>query len=195
MSISSLTNAALARRPDFGAKAEPPENLRELAAAAAPPPVRTRKAGVEPRPANGSSAQPASDALQVIASYIPTEIITLYVAVSAALPAITDPDSVRPSHWITLGVFLFATPLVVWIAFAVKVVGASKPMPITYSEWPKWEMIAATVAFAAWAIGLPASPFIEFPWYSKGIAGVAVLVTSTALGLVSPLFQRPLAAR
>ncbi len=62
-----------------------------------------------------------------------------------------------------------------------------------FSQWPVWEMMAATLAYAAWAFALPSTPFTQFTWYSPGLAGALVPVVSTVLGSVAPLFQRQLA--
>ncbi len=198
MSISSMTNAALARREDFGTKTAAPKGFLEIARATAPQSTLTTPAGggQAEEPGHG---QPATDAMHVIATYIPTEIITLYVAVIGVLgpPAADATSTARHAHlvsqWTAFGIFLAVTPLVVWIVFATKVTNAGKALPIAWAQWPKWEMTAATIAFAAWAFGLPQSPFAQSgDWYSPGLAGLAVLLTSSVLGLISPLFQQKL---
>jgi hypothetical protein len=69
---------------------------------------------------------------------------------------------------------------------------AGKATP-TWSDTPLWEMIASTIAFAAWASALPGSPFRAFgSVYNAAVAGFVVIFTSAALGLISPLFQNPL---
>ncbi len=45
-------------------------------------------------------------------------------------------------------VFLVLTLIVVWLVYAGKVVSANEPMPLPPRRWPKWEMFAATVAYA-----------------------------------------------
>jgi TctA family transporter len=78
--------------------------------------------------------------MNVLFGYIPTEVLTLYVAILAAIgSAKPKPGSVSPAFWITFWVFLAL-----------------------------------------------------YSWYSTGLAGVAVLVASTVLGLLAPFFQRPL---
>jgi hypothetical protein len=74
--------------------------------------------------------------------------------------------------------------------YATKLIAAAKPMPAGYDTWPVWEMIAATVAFFAWAFGMPQSPFRALPWYSAPLAAFAILFASVVLGLIGPLFQR-----
>jgi hypothetical protein len=140
----------------------------------------------------------------VLFGYIPTEVVTLYVAVAAALQPPSPADGVaaavaasavaasQRSLWIAFWCFFVATPLVVWVVYASKLTAAKKPLPSTYDAWPVWEMLAALIAFCAWAFALPNTPFREFPWYSPALASIAVLLGSTVLGLLAPLFQRPL---
>jgi hypothetical protein len=213
MSINSLANAAAARRTDIGSD-EPPQNRSEIAAAAATPPENT--------PATKQQASGVSTALNVVFGYIPTEVVTLYVAVAAALqPAAaagtdtvgagaaggsavgagaaaagagaTAVASASPAAlWIAFWCFFVATPLTVWVVYASKLKAAGKPLPVSYATWPLWEMIAALIAFCAWAFALPNTPFRDYPWYSPALASISVLLASTLLGLLAPLFQRPL---
>ena len=136
-------------------------------------------------------------ALQTVTNYIPTEVLTLYIAFVGAL----GPTIVQNGHvvgrWSVFWCFLAATPAVVWLAFAAKLAALGKPLPISPRYWPIWEMFAATVAFLAWAFGLPQTPFAEFQgkWYSPQLAALLVPVVSVALGLIAPVAQRPLAAQ
>lgn len=177
MSISSMTNVAMSRRPDFGPKKGPPVSFTEVAAAAKAPPA----AGAPP-PTTGGGGTNISDALQVITTYVPTEVLTLYVALLAA----THPS------WTLFWVFVVATPLVVWTVFAGKLRNAGQSLPVAPASWPMWEMVAATIAYVVWAFTLPNSPFTGYAWYSSGVAAVAVLVASTVLGLLTPVVARPL---
>lgn len=191
MSISSMTNAAAARRSDVGVPNATPKSLSEIAAAATTPPEAASPAKEE--------ANTFNTALNVLFGYIPTEVVTLYVAVVAALqPAvIPGPGTATPSShalWLTFGCFLVATPVAVWVVYASKLKAAGKPLPVQWAAMPVWEMFAATLAFDAWAFALPNSPFRDFTWFSPALASIAVLVMSTALGMLAPLFQRPLAS-
>lgn len=183
MSISSMTNVAFTRRADV--------NVPRVAPANAAPQTLNQ---LELATADNVNSQSAvTTALKVIVSYIPTEVLTLYVAV---LAAIQDPN--RKSYnslWAAFYFFLIATPLVVWLVYAAKVRAAGKPLPLAPRTWPLWEMFAATVAYAAWAFALPESPFKYYEnWYTPALAGVIVLIISTLLGLLAPLFQRPIPA-
>jgi hypothetical protein len=187
MSINALANAAAARRPDFFPLDKVPDGLREIAKAAATSPTAEPQApsGAESR---GTSTQ-IDTALHVLFGYIPTEVLTLYVAV---LAAVQRPNEVTSADWIAFWSFLVATPIVVWLVYGAKVKAANKTLPLAVGAWPLWEMLAATVAYCAWAFALPNTPFSEFSWYSSGLSGVAVLVASTCLGLLGPFFQSTL---
>jgi hypothetical protein len=197
MSINSLTNAALARRTDEPPIGGVPKGLGGIAKASA----------ASPATASAESASGIDTALNVLIGYIPTEVLTLYVAVLAAIhpastseataglaavesPAIT---AITPGEWSTFYLFLVLTPVVVWLVFAAKLKAEQKPLPIPLATWPVWEMFAATLAYCAWAFALP-SPFADSGMYPPGLAAIGVLVVSTILGLLAPLFQRPLSA-
>jgi hypothetical protein len=172
MSVNSMTNAAVARRADFQPLNDVPKTRGDVARAAGGAAI--------------ADTNPVNTALQTVVMYLPTEVLTLYVAVLAA----TEPSS----RWTSFLAFLVSTPLIVWMVFAAKVKSENRPLPILPTTWPVWEMLAGTIAFVAWAFALPTTPFSTLAWYSPGLAGVAVTIASTLLGLLAPLFQRPLRA-
>ena len=187
MSINSLANAAAARRPDTVPLGRTPQNLDEIAKASSTPPSTTETLPKDQQPVAGKGN--IETALNVLFGYIPTEIITLYVAVLAAVGL---EGKVTQTEWTSFWVFILATPVVVWLVYGAKIKNADLPLPLSFGEWPVWEMFAATVAFSAWAFALPQSPFAEFSWYSAALSGVVVLITSALLGLLAPFFQRKL---
>lgn len=189
MSINSLANAAAARRPDIAPFNVVPRGLDEIAKAAVTTPTAAPVPAPAPGGVNPQNAAPIDTAFNVLFGYVPTEVLTLYVAV---LATIHQPNKITSAMWITFWCFLFATPIVVWLVYGAKLKAVQKPLPLTYGEWPIWEMFAATVAYCAWVFALPNSPFLGYPWYSSALSGVVVLVTSTALGLIAPFFQRAL---
>ena len=192
MSINMLANAAAARRPDMVPLGIVPRGLGEIAQAANTTPTSIAPPAAPGQPPGASSGQgPAQmdTAFHVLFGYIPTEILTLYVAV---LASINQPDQFTNAEWITFWLFLAATPVVVWLVYGAKVKAAQKSLPLAPGTWPVWEMVAATAAYCAWALALPNTPFTDFFWYSSALSGVIVLVTSTFLGLLAPFFQRPL---
>lgn len=186
MSINSLTNAAAARRPDTFPFNDVPKNVGEIADAANRPPTAAAPTNIG---AIANQKNAVETALNVLFGYIPTEIITLYVTVVGAIQ--TGPIPTQ-GEWNAFICFVLATPLVVWLVYGAKLQSANKPLPLSYSAWPIWEMTAATLAFVAWSFALPRSPFSAYAWYSAALSGVVVLIVSTCLGLVAPFFQRPL---
>jgi hypothetical protein len=185
--MSSMANMALSRRSDYVAAGTSPKGLERIVKALASTPelVASPLAGAAaPQSAGATSTNAVSNAINVIAAYIPTEILTVYVAVLAALR--------HPSQASTPDVFyafLAATPVVVWLIFAAKVKGAGKTLPCLPAQWPIWEMVAASISFIAWALTLSDNPFANSSWYSSSLSGIVVLIVSTLLGLLAPLFQ------
>jgi hypothetical protein len=202
MSINALTNAAVARRLDFQPEGTVPTSLAEIASAAvaAPVPVAVPSAmppaaGAPTAVATSAAASGPNTALQTLTTYIPTEVLTLYVSAIASLGPLTIKIGARDlqvGRWLPFWCFFAATPLIVWLAFASKIKAAGRSIPLRPSKWPLWEMTAATIAYAAWTFALPATPFAQESWYSSGLASFLILVVSAGLGIVAPLMQRQL---
>lgn len=194
MSINAIANAATARHVQTMPKGAAPKTLRQIAAAFSRSPSVDVPLAAEPSSTEAQTSMETT--MNVLFGYIPTEIITLYVAVIAALntPAAAAATSSPPSGWITFWIFILATPLVTWLVYGAKLKNLDLPTPLKFSAWPLWEMCAATAAFAAWAFALPNSPFGHFDWYSSALSGLVVLIASTVLGLLAPFSQRTLAS-
>ena len=168
MSINSMTDSAMKRR---------------AAAAGAPPAPAPAGVAVAAAPA-------AMTPVAAVVTYIPTEILVVYVAAVAAL---TIPGAAGPTPgaaWLAFAAFLIATPIVVWLTYAAKVRNQAGTLPVDPKSWPRWEMAVGTIAFVAWAFALPQTPFGSFHWYTPAVAGLAVLLVSTAIGLLAPLVAK-----
>ena len=201
MSINALTNAAVARRPDFQPADTVPATLTEIANAAVSTPIPVAIPSVTlpatvAAPVIAAASGP-NTALQTLTTYIPTEVLTLYVSAIAALGPLTitvGAHNLQVGRWLPFWCFLGATPLAVWIAFASKIRAAGRALPLSPSKWPLWEMAAATAAYVAWTFALPATPFAQESWYSSGLASFLILVVSAGLGMIAPLMQSQLAS-
>ncbi len=102
MSIASMANVAYVRRNDV--------STPEVGKGSAP----TTAGEIESATSGTVESQSAATtALKVIATYIPTEILTLYIAVIGALDG-PNGTSER-SLWIAFFFFLGLTPLIVWL--------------------------------------------------------------------------------
>jgi hypothetical protein len=202
MSISSMTNIAFVRRAATSAafaSITPHEQSLTAEAGAQTAPAGQSKPGPSMATLEQATAAPSASQssgtvlLKAVATYIPSEILTLYVAVVAVLAPVKDPTHIPDSAWATFAIFLILTPVVVWLTFATKIKNAGGALPISPHTWPMWEMSAATIAYFAWAFALPASPFIAFQdVYSPSLAGLLVTCVTAALGLLGPVMSKPL---
>jgi hypothetical protein len=177
MSINAMTNVALARRTDVAPLDDVPHGTRGIADAAS---------------GAATPQSPVTAALAVIVTYLPTEVLTLYVAVLAAIQTPAEPSP--RGMWVTFWIFLVATPLVVWLVYAAKVRSDNKPLPLAPAQWPLWEMIAAPLSYMAWALSLPGAPFLAYVGLPTTLGAVIVLVTATLLALLAPIFQHSIKA-
>lgn len=176
MSIASMTSSAYDRRTDVEDAPGPRRSLRQAAASK------------NEKPETQSSL---SDTLSTLATYIPTEVVGLYLAALAVTAvAAGQPRAVDPA-FLFWG-FLIAVPIITWLVFAGRVVTAGKRAPYDLRKWPKWEMLAGTLAFSVWALATPGNPFEGASWYNGGLVGLAVILVSGALGLIAPIVRGPL---
>jgi hypothetical protein len=195
MSVGSMANVAVARRDD---------DLGSKDAAGDPSPPTTVEEVAEAAGGQRATANAATSTLTSIATYIPTEVIGLYLAALAAVRAGVNPQRVSAATAEDIGtlnmpsdgevtvaiLFTVCTPLIVWLVYAAKVRAGGGAPPLSPRIWPRWEMFAATVGFVAWSFSLPDSPFARFSWYNVAWATFVVLAVSTGLGLIGPVFAR-----
>lgn len=160
MSISSLVSRRVAR-----------EELEAVEEKAIPPPK--------------AAAPSLSDAIAVVVSYIPTEIVGFYTVV---LGVLTERGVTLTLT--TMVAFLVATPPVVWLVYAVKERESGRPIPWRPSTWPLWEMISATVAFAVWSAALPRSALEDVHGFEQDYAALALIGVSLLLPLIGRLAKK-----
>lgn len=141
----------------------------------------------EPR-APKESPNAVSEAARTIVAYIPTEIVTLYVAAGAAVDVPNSPPA--GGQWLLFWVTLLMTPALVWTGFALASKNAGHSLPAKPQKWPVPEMIIAAVAFVLWAFTLPKSPFSQFSWFRPAMGTAALLIGTTIIGVVASLIRR-----
>jgi hypothetical protein len=174
MSVSSMADMAFARRKDVGRADEGLPNLDRVA----------EEKGQKPE-----TATTVSSAVSAIAAYIPTEVLTVYIAILATFGvSIKSGGGATTTPLALYVIFLVLAPLVVWGLYAARARQAGRPLPASLAAWPKWEMLAATVAYAVWAAAMPASPLGVFGWFNQAAAGVVALIVSMLLGVFAPVF-------
>jgi hypothetical protein len=165
MSVNSLTDGALDRSGEFEAAA--------------------RREGNEPEQAVQNNS--VSNTLSSLAKYIPTEVVTLYIAALSASTALqAEWAFITPArlYWF----FVIFTPLFALLTYVGKRKAADVNLsvwPSSAREWPWWSMFAPMVAFMAWALAVPNNGILE-----NGIIGAFLaLFVSVILTALEPLFN------
>lgn len=129
-----------------------------------------------------------SAAFEALARYIPTEVVTLYIAAASAMAALKEAlPGVNENN--TYWFFVIVTPVVFLVVYVGKRLANQQPALPPLGQWPWWKLVAATVAFAVWALAVPTTPYLT------GAAGGAVAAffatfVSVLLSLLAPIFER-----
>jgi hypothetical protein len=126
--------------------------------------------------------------LNLLVKYIPTEVITLYVATLSAAPALQDViPNLRTSdiYW----AFTIVTPLLLFLVYVNKrATSGLTPIP-TRSEWPWWKLFASMIAFMVWALAVPGNPYVSGETAAV-VAALGAVFISMILNLLEPVFER-----
>jgi hypothetical protein len=176
MSLNALSSQELVRR-GIGPQAR---RTRSMSGDTdSPPPV-----------GSGGDDNRVTTALNALVGYIPTEIVTLYVAALSARTALQATFGVVDAA-VILWFFVGLTPVLLLLIYLSKVAasGANLPGP---AKWPWWKMAAATIAFFVWALAVPGNPYLQES--ASAVAGLGAMVTSTLLSALTPIFEGPVAA-
>jgi len=173
MSVYDMATQARAQSPSEGAAPAP---------ASEPEPSPPALDGL----VLGGAAPALGKALDSIGTYIPTEVMATYLAVVAVIPS-------GPEHkyqWVMFWVFLAATPVVVWLGVSAAHPGAGLSLPVTkLAEWPWLSMIAASVAFAVFAVAVPGSVVSTLSWYEAWMSTVVIIVSAFVLSQANRISQ------
>lgn len=130
-------------------------------------------------------AQPASASsgpLTQLVKYIPTETISLYVAIQAALGDVAVPkegkisDANFTSRWIWVWVMLAATiVLTTGLSYrSQKNVNGAERFRIPY-----FDVLAAGAAFVVWALSLPNTPLRDISGYNYSAWNSVIILAGT----------------
>lgn len=131
----------------------------------------------------------ASDAINKLVGYIPTETTTLYVAASsvqAALNEIWPKLGQATFYWL----FTVLTPLALLAVYAGKRASVGQAAFPPVAKWPWWRMIAATIAFLVWALAVPGHPAIGDSAVKKVVAAFGAILVSAILSLLEPIVKQ-----
>lgn len=149
--------------------------------------MRARAAAGGASPLGGTAAQ-QEDRLAALTKFIPTETITMFVAVIAGMDAIAKlKGSPVVSPWVIYAAFALLTPLIVY-ALARKAWTAEldaqgvQPAPPRFQP-PAFRMLAASAAYLVWALAIPG--MVGDP-VGQILAGIGAVVVPTLLSIFEP---------
>lgn len=117
----------------------------------------------------------STNVINQITRWIPTETITVYVALLALVAPLSAHSPSYTSRWVLFAIITVATPIVVIL------LNMAKTQSGEVFKLPFFEMIIATIAFAAWAFALPETPLGSIPGY--GIQWNTAILTVTTVGV------------
>jgi hypothetical protein len=150
----------------------------------------------EPAPRVGPSlasgpSEKTEDFLTQLLRYTPTEWVGIYLAAVALLPLPDEGIALCESsftwRWVLFGIFTGLAPFAVWAVAAVQARAAGIKATV-----PWFEMIVGTIAFAAWAIALPLSPFYDFCDWNGWMGALVAVIVLAVIGLVAKLTGKAL---
>jgi hypothetical protein len=137
----------------------------------------------------GTGKEDVQNALSALIEYLPSETITLYLAVASALTTLqrffVDLTAVHV-YWTFAGL----TPLLYLVIYASQRQAAGESRFPRVRAWPWWPMTAATVAFLAWALSGPNRPYFTGEG-GDAVVGLAAIVVSALLGVLARFFVKP----
>lgn len=133
---------------------------------------------------------PVKDGFDSLIRYIPTETVTIFVALCGALQAI----EVASRGAVSLAAIYWggavATPIVLFVISYGRHRSSGGSVPLQRHPWP---YVAATIAFMVWALSVPGvvSMITEAPseraaWSS--VAALGAIVVSLTLSMLEPVF-------
>lgn len=134
----------------------------------------------------------ATNVLDSLVKYIPTESITLYVAASSAMDGLKSQFNFineERTYWF----FGLLTPILFLLIYVGKRRSANiRPLfPRELKALPWWKLIASTIAFLAWALAIPNAPYLHTPNNVAGgaVAAFLAIFISTFLSVLEPIFE------
>jgi hypothetical protein len=126
----------------------------------------------------------AGSVLTQLVKYVPTETISVYLAVQAALGTVTAPagrsgcQASFTARWVWLIVLAVATVLLT-IGLAYR--SQKQVAPDARFKVPLVEPTAAVAAFLVWALALPTTPLTDICGYDATAWGPVLLLAGTTI--------------
>ena len=121
----------------------------------------------------------STNLINQLTRWIPTETITVYVAMLALVAPLAAHSPSFTSRWVLFWAVVAANPVVVvLLAMAKTKAGDAFKVPV-------FEMIIAPIAFAAWAFALPDTPLSSISGYGIRWNTAILTITTVSITLVA----------
>lgn len=131
------------------------------------------------------TASPVAALATELTRYIPTEAIGVYTAV---LPFLVKDGQPLTEQDFTARWILCAAVAVLAVLYAVGIYRKELAKRKQKFHWPPKRTITVLIAFAAWVMVIPGSPFQEFSWFSPALGGAVGFFAVAVLGAISLWF-------
>jgi hypothetical protein len=138
----------------------------------------------EPVASYTTTAAKGSDPLAVVKSYIPGDVLTGYVPVSALVYAANN------SFLEIIVQACFCVITIVAVAVQLKQKLANSGVPRSWRQVPRLPMVLSMLSFLAFSASLSASAFGLIPHYQPLYGTVAVLVFGVLLTVLAPVLEK-----
>jgi hypothetical protein len=125
--------------------------------------------------------------LQTLTDYIPSEILTLYIAAVASIQAYNFGSDTATKMQVLAGIFwtcLILSPI--WV-ITTTFLAAKAPLRTRAFVWPA---IAALIAFAAYALAIPKSWLAAEFAYGDLFAGILLLIITPVLHTITLVYAK-----
>jgi len=148
------------------------------------------KAGKTPPVPDPTPVGVPSNIVNQLVAYIPTEIITVWVALIAVLNDPKPPAGKKicqadwSAHWKLAAAAAILSALLT-LGFAYRKFADT---PGVDFKVPLFGMLAAPVAFLAWAVALPEGPLRSACWYSEEAGAFIVTVATVGIAALAYIF-------
>jgi hypothetical protein len=141
--------------------------------------LAAQKAGDPQSPSPDQPLGVSTNIVNQITRWIPTETITVYVALLALVAPVAAHSPSYTSRWVLFWLMTAANPVVV-----ILLVMAKKQPKDTF-HFPLFEIVIATIAFAAWSFALPDTPLSSISGYGIQWNSAILTVTTIAITLIA----------
>jgi len=143
-----------------------------------------QSAPIPPGPPAPAPQKTLDSAMEKITAFIPSEVIASYVAILGLI----SPDT-PTGKWIIFAICLVLIPAYMYLGYLTKKKQAKEKQSTPKRADTFLLMIFAAVAFIAWSMALPGTPFASLFPRATTIGGVAVIIVTSFMYKVADLLD------